>query len=342
MKSGVLTQPFLTVVSLSALSTAAMAETRFGNVDFSGLIEIETSQVSHFDNVSSSDVAIASVELGFDADLNRDLSASLVLLHEDEDASFVVDQVLVNYQPAGANWSLTAGQVYLPFGRFESAAISDPLTLALGESSEFIMQLKMSDGAFDSAVFFYNGDDKTNKTSSDKIDNYGVNIGYQFQGAFTVNASLAYLNDMANIDLLQETIAAGSVDNYVSASAFDLMIARGEFSFTVELVRANEAFEDSELSFNGSGAKPSAQRVELGYRMLITGKPVNLGLALQQTSEALALDLPEKRLLLAMSFEVKDKVLLAFELSQDSDYSNSDGGTGESGNAFVVQLAAEY
>lgn len=327
---------------LMAAQSLAQAEIKLSELAVSGLVEIEMSQNSGFTGTEESDVAVATVELGFEAQINKEISTAVVMLHEDGDDSFAADTVMMNYQPANKPWSITAGRTYLPFARFESYAVSDPLTLEMGESQEAIVQLNTEFGNLGTAVYFYNGDDKTNKTSADNFDNLGLNLTYQHQGSIDLAAGLSYLNDMSNIDVFQDVIAAGTADDYVAAYALDLLLQVNEWSVIVEHVQAAKRFEESELSFAGRGAQPSGSRIEVAYQLMIWGQPSTLALAQQLTKEAQALDMPANRQLLALSFDFKQNTSLAFELSRDSDYSIANGGSGETASAFTAQLAIEF
>ena len=95
--------------------------------------------------------------------------------------------------------------------------------------------------------------------------------------------------------------------------------------------------------FRGSGAEPSAFNTEVGYGFTIAGKDAAVAVAYQETGEAVALGLPEKRFAAAISVDVMENTALSFEWAHDDDYSTSDGGTGENGGDTVTaQLAVEF
>jgi len=87
-------------------------------------------------DTDTSDLVLATVEIGFDVDIAKHVKASLFFLYED-DTPFDVDQGIITID--GADVVLLyvdLGKMYIPFGMFESHFIRDPLTLELGETNE--------------------------------------------------------------------------------------------------------------------------------------------------------------------------------------------------------------
>jgi hypothetical protein len=54
------------------------------------------------------------------------------------------------------------------------------------------------------------------------------------------------------------------------------------------------------------------------------------------------LELPKESWLIGWSIGLFDNTSLSFEYRNDSDYGEREGGTGDSGNSFVAQLAVEF
>lgn len=98
-------------------------------MEISGLLEAEIGFSSDFNNVDTSDITLATVELAFDAQINERVSAHVLMLHEDDDTEPAeIDAGIIGLDLNGG-WSLAAGRMYLPFGVFETHMVSDPLTL---------------------------------------------------------------------------------------------------------------------------------------------------------------------------------------------------------------------
>ncbi|MFW6322315.1 MAG: hypothetical protein ACOC02_01675, partial [Guyparkeria sp.] len=78
------------------------------------------------------------------------------------------------------------------------------------------------------------------------------------------------------------------------------------------------------------------------YGFDLIGRPARAGIGYQGTDEALALELPESRVIAALSVEIFPHTALSFEYAADEDYDVADGGTGESAGTFLTQLAAVF
>jgi len=74
----------------------------------------------------------------------------------------------------------------------------------------------------------------------------------------------------------------------------------------------------------------------------LAGKETTLAIGYQGTDEALALELPETRLMGSVAMEIFDSTSLAFEWTHDEDYDESDGGTGEDTDIATIQLGVEF
>lgn len=76
------------------------------------------------------------------------------------------------------------------------------------------------------------------------------------------------------------------------------------------------------------------------------GKATTASLAWQGTREALALSLPEHRLMVGLSAGIFDGTTLSMEWMHDTDYSTTDvaaaAGTDKSANTGTVKLAVEF
>lgn len=121
-------------------------------IELSGLIEVEAGYVSidpkEGDSSDESDIAVATVELGVDAEITKHVLGHVLFLYEDgEDIS--VDEATITLSGEDVIPAyLTAGEMYVPFGNFESHMISDPLTLEIAETREAAIQVGGQSGGF--------------------------------------------------------------------------------------------------------------------------------------------------------------------------------------------------
>ncbi|MCB1788791.1 MAG: LbtU family siderophore porin [Gammaproteobacteria bacterium] len=314
-------------------------------VEIGGAVEIEANHHSPYVGDNTSDVVVATAEIGIAAQINDWTSAEITLLYEEDDTPLEVDVAAVTFADPDAPWFVVAGRQYVPFGEFESNLVSDPLTLAIGETRESAVLAGIESNGFTAAAYVFNGDNKEN--GDDRIDNFGATAGYSNEGenaAFSV--SVGYINDIGDSENLQEAIndnlgnndIADHVPGWTAAAQF----SSGPFVVIGEYVTATDSFTMAELPFRTGGAQPSAFNVEAGYNFTLAGKPAVVALAYQGSDEALALELPEKRIAAAIAVEVMDATTLSFEWARDDDYGVADGGTGERANTATAQLAVEF
>ena len=308
----------------------------------SGLVEVEYSASDDYEGEYSSDIALATVELGIDAELSDKVSAHVLLLHEDDDTESVeVDEAILSI--SHKNFLLNAGRMYVPFGQFETNMVSDTLALELGETRESAVELGYGAGPFSSSVYLFNGD--SSNDSGNKSEQFGFRVALAEElGGFSYDAGIDYISSLADSGMLQDG-AVNQVDNledYVAGYALHASVVKGAGNLFFEYLSAADSFDNNELAFNNHGAQPAAMNIEAGYQVDLFGKETQLALAYQLTEEAVALELPESRLSAAASFDLVEHVALGIEFSFDKDYDESDGGTGDNQTGFVVQLATEF
>ncbi len=307
-------------------------------VSMSGLVEVEAVS-ANTDDADTSDIAVATVELGLEAELSDWARASVVLLYEEEGTPLDVDAATLTFGNTEVSpFYLTVGRTVIPFGRFVSHLVSDPLTLELGETSESTAMVGFKQGGFYGNAFVFNGD---TDNGDDAIDNGGLNLGYALEGETGFDVSLSYLSDLSDSDAITDEIGNTVEDDVPGWNAY-LAVTHGPFSALAEYLAASDSFATGELAFGGRGAEPSAWNVELGYTFELAGKESTFAIGYQGTDEAQGLELPEQRLLVGLSVALAEYTSVSFEWARDEDYAVVDGGTGEDSDAFTVQVALEF
>ncbi len=307
---------------------------------FNALIEFEAGWNKSYDDITSSDFAVATVELLMAHQLNDYVSAEVGLLYEEGETPIEVDIALLRLAAPESPFYIAAGQFYQSFGSFESGMISDPLTLELGETRETSLVGGFENEMAFASFYVFNGNQQTNL--SDETTDYGVNIGVAREtedSSFSVQAG--YISNLAESDGLESAILAGSLSDEVAGFAISSMTSFQSLSLILEWISAEEAFEATAFEFDGAGAKPQAWNVEVGHNFNLMNKGALVSLGYQGTEEALALELPKERILAALKLDIFEKTLLGFEISMDQDYSEAVGGTDENAATFITQLAVE-
>ena len=308
----------------------------------SGLFEVE---LHHADDRNGFDLNLATLELGFDFQPTPWVNGHLLFLfEEDETDPPEIDEAIVTLaNPHASPFSLAVGRMHVPFGNFASALISDPLTLALGETRETAMQIGYVARGFHALAYLFGADVDTGGGIADRS---GAKIGYHRDGVGTApgyDMGISWIGNLAATDSLREALSDpdGRGDRVAGWSAHATLRWR-HFALLGEYLGAVASFDVADLEFNGAGARPAAWNLEIERAFEYRGRPASLAMAWQRTRAALPLELPETRWLVGLSLSLHEHATLAFEYAHDEDYARGDGGRGEQSDTFSVQLALSF
>ena len=277
----------------------------------------------------------------------------------------------------------SVSQFVLPFAGFDTGLVSDPLALELGEAGESALQLAFESDGLSASIFAFNGG--VDYKEKDRITDVGVQADYEIElGGIGFSAGVGWINDVAESDTLEDAKSAG--DKRVAGLAAHMGLTSGPLSFSGHYMAARDKLEevpwsvmepdvpkvvydgknDSEATNEpGVGmARPSAYGVELGYAFDTGGREIGVAAGYQRTREALALEMPETRILIGISTELVEGVGLALEFARHNDYGANDCtgweidnagtednkddiwssvcGTGKSGSTLSLLLSAEF
>lgn len=238
--------------------------------------------------------------------------------------------------PQGA-WFIDTGQFYLPFGRYDTHMVSDPLTLVLGETRDITAALGFERAGLFGATYAFSQQDRSGDTG--KLDAWGAELGYASQpGGQPLRLTLGYLSDLGNSDTLRYLVAGGG---QVGGLAFSALLEAGPWTFIGEVVSATRPFGPG-AGQALAGHSPAAWMMELDYGFDFLGKEAQLALGYQGSAQAQALKLPQVRALVTFNLGIYQYTTLQLEWAQDQDYGEAEDGTGQAGNAFTAQVAVEF
>lgn len=308
------TQLFVAMAAVMGVQTMVFAEPI---LEIGGVVEVEATSAE-----DTSDIAVATVELGLAALVNEKVSAEVVLLHEEDETDFSVDTATISLALSD-KLGLTAGQTYVPFGVFGTHMISDPLTLELGETNVTAVQADYKAGPLSTSLYAFNG-----VNAEEEIDNWGVNLAYADDHFL---AALGYIANIGDSD----TIAAETIDSKVPGMSISAGVSARGLSLFGEYITALDEFQpgDGNVDYQfTTKVQPSAANLELAYAMGAT----TFAVGMQTTDEAEALGLPETRALAVISHQLMENTRVALEWAQDEDYA------GESSDTVTVQLAVQF
>lgn len=327
------------------------------------------------------DVDLGSSELDVAAALNDKVEGYIALAYDDappeligqrtENSALFLNMGFVNIGDLDETpFYATAGQLFVPFGRYSTAMVSAPLTMRLARTRQrpFILGYKSQQdtGPF-AAVYGFKSDTILNNSAAG-----GINLGYVFGDGDTtgeIGASvMSSLND-ANGMQLNGSISGTTFGGFASPTNGNEAVRKipgvgahgyvnvDRFNFTAEWVGSTTAFRPQDLSFNGQGAHPQAGQLEAGMTFMAFHKPASAAIGYQWSKEALALNLPAQRISGVFNISIWKDTVESLEYRHDIDYKAnqyangaaptgvtnlSTVGTGSSADTLLAQIGVYF
>jgi hypothetical protein len=248
----------------------------YDRLQISGLIEVEAShgktdfKDSVVEDEKTSDVDLATVELGVDAKISAHVDGHVLFKYEDDDL-FVDEGFITIVGTETFPAYLIAGRQYIPFGNFDSHFVTDPTTLVLGETNDgaVVAGYRFGGEMVDVSIGAYNGDAK----KSDKDD-----VVNSFVGSIVVSSienikfGASYTSNIAGSDTFNTVVVdPDNLDSLVGGwSAFVTFEFLERFKLIGEYVGALDNFKAGEIydAADTKERKPSAWNVELGVAII--------------------------------------------------------------------------
>jgi len=327
---------------LSASQTSLAA-----NTEISGTLETEIGRDTDFNNVNSSSINQATVEINLNSQISPTVSTNITLLYEDNgDNPLNVDAAFVRISKEKIPWRIQFGLQYLPFGWFETYMVSDPLTLELAETSESAFLLAYENNIY-ARVYVANGD--INKVDSEvTVGHYGVSFGFKsdVEANTGIDVGFDYTNNIGDSNNAGDLITQdpflsggigsnGSMEKFIPGAAGHLGIKIHSLHLVTELIYATDKFQSPEIRLND--AKPSAANAEIALEF---GNDNIIAVGVQRSVDMEGFGLPASRTLATLSSNFSNGIGVALEIRNDKDY--TDTGTGNSGHGFTMQFSAAF
>lgn len=321
-------------------------------IALSGKAEPMASIGRQYFGTSKTDITLASSEVDVAAALNDKVQAYMAIAYDSSppafsgqrsaNSSFNLNMGFVNIGDLDqAPYYFTAGQIFVPFGRFSSSMVSAPLTMRLArtKSRPFILGYKSQGdtGPF-AAIYGFTGD-----TTLGSSGVGGANLGYIFsttRGAGEIGAS--YISSITNAGGMQTTGSFagttfggfGSLSNgnenvrKTPGAGAHLSVSIERYNITAEWVSVTERFRPQDLSFNTQGARPQAGQLEGAFTFIAFDKPSSLAADYQWSRQALALNIPEHRFSGVFNISIWKDTVESLEYRHDIDYNQQQVGNG--------------
>jgi hypothetical protein len=310
-------------------------------VTLSGTIEIEAGFESFDSNGSdSSDISLATAELGIEAVPQDWISGFMLLSWDDDEDELIVDQAHVTLGNTDElPYYLSAGKLYIPFGVFETMMISDPITLDIGEIVDNAIQVGMEINGFQAAAYLYNGE-VDEADDDDTISRFGFSLGYALEREeYTLNLGVDWTSNVLESGALSKAVGdAGDLVGYVHGLAAHAMAAFGPVCLIGEYVYVTDNIE---IVGKDTIKAPSAFALEAGYTFDVSGFETTLALGYQASRDAAGI-LPETKYLASVGVGITDNLGLALEYATAEDYSAALGTKDDDLDTLTIQLAFEF
>lgn len=297
-------------------------------LSFSGLIEVEGSYLD-IDDESSTDLILATFELGLEAQVTDWLSAHATLLYEEEgDDELLVDEAYIRMKKEEMPFFVEAGRMTQAFGHFATGMVSDPLTLELGETKHHAtLRLGYEAEPVTASLAVLKGD--VQKIGKDDINTLVASIGAagELNESFRYGIGASYITNIADTDGLQDNWegSGSETDEMVGGYSVYGIAGFGGFEFRAEYLAAADEFSDGDMA----GMQPSAWNFEAGYDF-----SVPLHLALRYAG--------------ADDFEVEHQygATLAYDITEEAsvalEYLHMKSDADEKADMLTLQLAMEF
>ena len=312
-------------------------------ITLSGLIEVEGSyeDVDYDDpgtpDEDSSDIALATVELGIDADITKHVGGHILFLWEDGESSVNLDEgfIILDGEDVVPLY-LNVGKLYVPFGNFESHFISDPLTLEIGETSEGAVKAGYTNEWVEACVSVYNGDVEEAGDDNSHIDDFvaSINITPTISEDFSLSFGVSYISNIAESDGLEGETSGTIVEDVAGVGIFASIAYKERFFLELEYVSAIDNFHAGDLSFdNGRDLEPETWNIEFAF---LPTEDLELAIRYEGGNDLGDDFLPDTRYGGVVSYSLFDATTLAVEYLHSS-YDNDD-----EADTVTVQLGVEF
>lgn len=344
---------------------------------FSGGIEGAVNSFNSYTNQNITDVNLATAELDAWAIISSWASGWISIEYDDapgQTGARVTNSRL--YLQRGfltignldkSPWYFTAGQMFVPFGRYASAMLTSALTKSLARIEARALLIGVAKDGFYSEGYAFRGEELpvTNKT----IFQGGVNAGYQNQrlsfGSFDIGAG--WVSNIADSLGMQSnrlfpgynfpsTQFAGFANTVIGADPDDrrnsnylkhavpggnlhMEYGRGIFALITEYAGALRAFDAGDLLYQYKGATPQAVHVEADLNFQFGKRPLTIGAAYDESWQALALNLPKQSYYAVVSTSWWKDTQQSLEYRHDINYARMpNDSVGGGGNGNVANL----
>ena len=283
-------------------------------------------------DTTTSDIVLATAELDIGVEIHEKVYGQLNYLYEEDDTPLGVDVGTITVGDFNGV-SVTVGQMYVPFGMFNSHFISDQMTLLLGETNESAVVVAYSTDMLTVQAGLFNGTTKKYE-DDDAIDDFVSSIEVTPVKQVTFGAS--YMSDISDSDTLEGE--SGLADDYVDrvggVSVF-VSATFGPVTLEGEYMGATDKFDSADLDNNmdSNGDKPKTFNIEAAYSV---NDKLEVAIRIEGNDEFFGN--PESQYGVAASYSIWDGVTGSVELLQ-GEYASDDPDNNDDRTLITAQLS---
>ena len=262
----------------------------------------------------------------------------------------------------------SVGQMYAPFGRYNTEMLSNPMTVTIGQTLNRIALIGFYDDGLYSEGYVFKGDAATGTPRT--VNNGGVNVGYQYSGndwGFGLGAG--YIRDISDSLGIQKTGAdfnsfqgfgfsnhTESLQQLVPGDDFHAAIHISKLTLIGEYIGSTAPFNQNDLSFESDvhrrfifrqagrhhgfdgfplqGARPQALHLEGDYGFKLVDRfPSVFSLSFDRSWQALGLNVPEKSYTADLNMSFFKNTIETLEYRHDINYPGCDFSSGNNNGA---------
>lgn len=258
----------------------------------------------------------------------------------------------LQYSPA----YFTIGQLYLPFGQYNSALLTAPLTRTIFRTNTRAAVLGFSEDGLYAQAYGYHGVTHTGNRSNN--NQWGVNAGYNspHNQKVVYGIGAGYLSNIADAQGMlnngnnivttqfQGFDSIGEIgDTFVESNAlqhlvqgFDIHANIGfdAINLYAEYMTALRTFAAQDLSFNQAGAKPAALHTEADLSTQLWNKPTTFGLSFGKSWQALGLRVPQYSYAVVGNISIWKDTIESLEFRHDINYGSTTQANGGNRQQF--------
>lgn len=263
---------------------------------------------------------IAAIKLTGKVPLGHGFGTTVSFMIDDNGATLrEIDVAKLSGRYGGIDIEL--GRFDAPFGRHDSGALSDSMTLEMVESREHGMRIGLvpagGEKGFYGSAFVFNA--KTAMRDGSQLI-YGFDAGHRGRFGGNTEFGFSYISHMGESKGLYASTATDAVPG-VAVYGKTLL---GDVLLIGTYAVATNAFTGAHPH---AGTRPGAMSLELDYKIRILDQDATVAVAHQNTDDAATTGLPRSRLLASVSTAYQQGVTWGLEYTMDRAYSGAYSGT---------------